>query len=72
MAAENSQYYCFYCIIFDQINAALVSIRDFFKNLKPDPWRGTCESEVFRLGFSFSVFVLSLFSLLIQKFSLSL
>ncbi len=24
-----SQYYCFYCI-FDQINVALVSIRDFF------------------------------------------
>ncbi len=24
-----SQYYCFYCI-FDQINAALVTIRDFF------------------------------------------
>jgi len=25
-----SQYYCFYCI-FDQMNAALVSIRDFFQ-----------------------------------------
>ncbi len=25
-----SQYYCFYCI-FDQINAALVSIRDYLK-----------------------------------------
>ncbi len=26
-----SQYYCFYCI-FDQINAAVVSIRDFQKH----------------------------------------
>ncbi len=27
-----SRYYCFYCIV-DQINVALVSIRDFFLNL---------------------------------------
>ncbi len=27
-----SQHYCLYCI-FDQINAALVSIRNFFKNV---------------------------------------
>ncbi len=26
-----SQYYCFYCLDFDQINLALVSIRDFEK-----------------------------------------
>ncbi len=30
---KKSQYYYFYCI-FDQINAALVSKRDFFKYLK--------------------------------------
>ncbi len=27
------QYYCFYCV-FDQMNAALVSIRDFFQKLE--------------------------------------
>ncbi len=29
---NTSKYYCFYCI-FDQINVALVRIRDLFKNI---------------------------------------
>ncbi len=29
-----SQYYRFFKCIFDQINAAVMSIRDFFKNIK--------------------------------------
>ncbi len=46
-----SQYYCFYCI-FDQINAALVSIRDFFqKHYKNLPTWSWCAFNVLLMCF---------------------
>ncbi len=44
------QYYCFYCI-FDQINAALMSIRDLFKNITDSIYNARTLNMIFSSNF---------------------